>query len=302
MKNWICSAVALLCLAMLAGCAQTPSETDPQPMNPTQQVTEPAAPTEKPTVLPTVPTTVPTVPPTIPTVPTEPTLPPPEANPFSASDFAYEGNFLTCTAAESRVGIDVSIHQGLIDWNQVAAAGVDFAMIRCGYRGYKYGQVNPDANAIMNLELARNAGLKVGVYFYSQAVSVAEAVEEAQFVLSSLEGQHLDLPVCYDWERFSDEARTANVDGRMVTDCAIAFCDAIRAGGREPMVYFNPTQAFGLLAMEELTQYKFWLAMYDTQSWFPYRVDLWQYSNTGRVPGINTNVDLNIGFFSWEEV
>lgn len=295
MKKWIRVAAALLCLAMLAGCTQTPSETDPQPMNPTQQSAETAAPTERPTAAPTVPTTVPTN-------PTEPGLLLPEENPFSVTDFVYEGDFLTCTAAESQVGIDVSIHQGLIDWNQVAAAGVDFAMIRCGYRGYKYGQVNPDTNAIMNLELARNAGLKVGVYFYSQAISVEEAIEEAQFVLSSLEGQQLDLPVCYDWERFSDEARTANVDGRTVTDCAIAFCETIRAGGREPMVYFNPTQAFDLLSMEELTEYKFWLAMYDTESWFPYRVDMWQYSNTSRVPGINTNVDLNIGFFSWEEV
>ena len=300
MKKWIRGAAALLCLALLAGCVQIPAEPDPQPMNPTQQST---APTEETTgTMPTDPTTVPTVPTEAPTDPLEPTLPLPEMNPFNASDFVYEGNFLTCTAADSQVGIDVSIHQGYIDWNQVAAAGVDFVMIRCGYRGYKYGQVNPDANAIMNLEGARNAGLKVGVYFYSQAINVAEAVEEAQFVLSSLEGQQLDLPVCYDWERFSDEARTANVDGRTVTDCAIAFCDAIRAGGREPMVYFNPTQAFGLLSMSELTPYKFWLAMYDPEGWFPYRVDMWQYSNTGRVPGINTNVDLNIGFFSWEEV
>jgi len=297
-KNRIRCAAALLCLAMLAGCTQTPSETDPQPMLPTQQSAEAVMPTEEPAVQ----TTAPTVSATVPSNLTEPTLPPPEANPFSASDFAYDGNFLTCTAAESQVGIDVSVHQGLIDWDQVAAAGVDFVMIRCGYRGYKYGQVNPDANAIMNLELARNAGLKVGVYFYSQAISVEEAIEEARFVLTSLEGQALDLPVCYDWERFSDEARTANVSGRTVTDCAIAFCDTIRAGGREPMVYFNPTQAFGLLSMEELTQYKFWLAMYDPEGWFPYRVDMWQYSNTGRVPGINTNVDLNVGFFPADAV
>lgn len=295
MKKLIRCAGALLCLAILTGCAQIPSETDPQPMTPTQQSTEPTVFTEEQPVPPTFQTTAPTV-------PLEPTLPQPEDNPFLPSDFVYEGNFLTCTAAESQVGIDVSIHQGFIDWNQVAAAGVDFVMIRCGYRGYKYGQVNPDDNALMNLEGARNAGLKVGVYFYSQAINVAEAVEEAQFVLSSLEGQTLDLPVCYDWERFSDEARTANVDGRTVTDCAIAFCEAIRDGGWEPMIYFNTTQALSQLSMAELTQYKFWLAMYDPQGWFPYRVDMWQYSNTGRVPGINTNVDLNIGFFPWEEV
>lgn len=277
-----------LCILLLAGCAQ---ETPQQPPETTPSTTQGDT---QPTTQPTVPTTQP--------APLEPTLPEPEENPYYPSDFVYEDGFLTCTAGETLVGIDVSVHQGLIDWQQVADAGVDFAMIRAGYRGYKYGQVNEDTSAHMNIQLAQAAGLMVGVYFYSQAVSVEEAVEEANFLVEFLEGYTLELPVVFDWERYSDEARTANVSGRTVTDCAIAFCDVIRDSGREPMIYFNSNQALNQLSMPELTEYGFWLAQYDTSVWFPYKVDMWQYSNKGRVPGVNTNVDLNIGFFPKDAV
>ena len=296
MRKRIHKALALsLVLLLLTGCASG----DPAPSSST------AAPAPESTA--TQPDSQPTTPPTTqptedPTVPMEPTLPQPEANPYEAEDFVYENGFLTCTAAETMVGIDVSVHQGVIDWQQVAAAGVDFVMIRAAYRGYKYGQVNADSNALTNIQGARDAGLLVGVYIYSQAVNVAEAVEEAQFLLELLEGVELELPITFDWERYSDEARTANVSGRTVTDCAIAFCETIRAGGREAMIYFNATQALEQLSLPELTQYPFWLAQYDTDVMFPYRVDMWQYSNKGRVPGVVTNVDLNIGFFAREGV
>ena len=232
----------------------------------------------------------------------EPTLPQPEANPYDAEDFVFENGFLTCTATETLVGIDVSVHQGVIDWQQVAAAGVEFVMIRAAYRGYKYGQVNPDPNALANIQGARDAGLLVGVYIYSQAINVKEAVEEAEFLLQMLEGTELDLPITFDWERYSDEARTANVSGRTVTECAVAFCEAIRAGDREAMVYFNATQAFEQISLSALMEYPFWLALYDTEAVFPYRVHMWQYSNTGKVPGIAGSVDLNIGFFTKDSV
>ncbi len=275
-----------LCVLLLAGCAR---ETPPPPQ------TEPTA---------TQGDTQPATEPTVPTQPQplEPNLPEPEENPYYPSDFVYEDGFLTCTAGETLTGIDVSAHQGLIDWQQVAAAGVDFAMIRAGYRGYKYGQVNEDSTAHMNIQLAQGAGLMVGVYFYSQAISVEEAVEEANFLVEFLEGYTLELPVVFDWERYSDEARTANVSGRTVTDCAIAFCDVIRGSGREPMIYFNSNQALNQLSLPELTEYGFWLAQYDTSVWFPYKVDMWQYTNKGSVPGVNTNVDLNIGFFQKDAV
>lgn len=306
-----------LVLLMLTGCASgkpelnqggttLPSASTTQQPD-TQGTTQPAAgPVTQPSTQPSnQPTTEPiqtTAPETYPTAPMEPTVPEPEANPFRAEDFVYENGFLTCTAGESLVGIDVSKHQGVIDWQQVAAAGVDFVMIRAAYRGYESGQVNEDTYALANIQGAREAGLMVGVYIYSQAINVAEAVEEAQFLLNMLEGIPLELPITFDWECFSEDSRTANVSGRTVTDCAIAFCETVRAGDREAMIYFNPTQALEELSLPELTEYSFWLAQYDVQAMFPYRVDMWQYSNKGRVPGIAGNVDLNIGFFTKDSV
>lgn len=290
LKKLIALSLVLLVLTGCAGKEPKPSEgnlaSEPQTTTGSQSAT--------------VPSTKPME--TYPTAPLEPTVPQPEPNPYDAEDFVFENGFLTCTAAETMVGIDVSVHQGTIDWQQVAAAGVDFVMIRAAYRGYKYGQVNADDNALSNIQGAKDAGLLVGVYIYSQAINVAEAVEEAQFLLDMLEGVELDLPITFDWERFSDEARTANVSNRTVTDCAIAFCEAIRAGEREAMIYFNTTQALEELSLPELAEYPFWLAQYDTDMMFPYRVYMWQYSCTGSVPGISGNVDLNIGFFTKDSV
>ena len=309
-----------LALLVLAGCASgKPASTQGSTALPeasttettTQQNTQGTIPTdtqpttESGTEPSTQPSTQPpqtAAPETYPTAPMEPTDPEPEANPYKVEDFVYENGFLTCTAADTMVGIDVSVHQGIIDWQQVAAAGVDFVMIRAAYRGYKYGQVNADSNALANIQGAREAGLLVGVYIYSQAVSVVEAVEEAEFLLQMLEGIQLDLPITFDWERYSSDSRTANVSGRTVTDCAIAFCETIRAGEREAMIYFNPTQALEELSLPELTEYPFWLAQYDTTIMFPYRVDMWQYTSKGSVPGVNGNVDLNIGFFTKDSV
>ena len=187
--------------------------------------------------------------PTLETEPSEPaetvppTLPPPEANPYGPMDFQYEGKYLTCTAGESVLGIDVSTHQGRIDWDQVAQSPVEFVMIRIGYRGYESGWIQADDWAQTNYEGAKAAGLKVGVYFFSQAVSEWEAVEEASFVLSAIKDWELDLPVVYDWEYVKEEARTGHMNARQVTDCTLAFCRAVKARGYDVMVYFNTHQA-----------------------------------------------------------
>ncbi len=298
-----------LALLVLTGCTAKPAQGGAVSTRPSTSQTTTAPSTQETTLPGTAPSTQPTTQPTqtekpetYPTAPLEPTAPQPEENPYRAEDFVYENGFLTCTAAETVVGIDVSVHQGVIDWQQVAAAGVDFVMIRAAYRGYKYGQVNADANALANIQGARDAGLLVGVYIYSQAINVAEAVEEAEFLLQMLEGVELDLPITFDWERYSSDSRTANVSGRTVTDCAIAFCETVRAGEREAMIYFNTTQALEELSLPELTEYPFWLAQYDTTVMFPYRVDMWQYTSKGSVPGVNGNVDLNIGFFTKDSV
>lgn len=225
--------------------------------------------------------------------PTEPTLSP---SPYTAQDYRYEDGFLTCTAGEAVLGVDVSSHQEVIDWQQVADAGIKFAFIRLGNRGYESGKLSADAYAAANLTGAKEAGLLVGAYLFSQAVCVEEALEEAAFALEILDGAVLDLPLAYDWEYVNETARTANVDARTLTDCTQAFCQAVKQAGYDSMIYFNSYQATDLLYLNELEQYPWWLAMYDISMEFPCKVDLWQYTKTGSVPGITGNADVNLMF------
>ncbi len=232
------------------------------------------------------------------TEPTDPALPPPPANPYDRNDFQYnENNYLTCLAGKSVVGIDVSYHQGDIDWELVRESGVEFVMMRVGYRGYgASGKLVEDTNFKTNIRGALKAGLKVGVYFFSQALNLEEVEEEVDFLLERIEGYEIAMPVVYDWEYVSDEARTANMDARTLTDCSKHFCDLILEAGYQPMVYFNRNQAAYLLHLEELTDYPFWLAAYTDRMGFPYQVDMWQYTDSGQVPGIDGPVDVDILF------
>ena len=217
-----------------------------------------------------------------------------EENPYQAADFKYENGFLRCTTADAKLGIDVSEHQPVIDWAQVKAAGVDFAMIRVGYRGYTEGRMFLDSCFVSHLEGARAAGLDVGVYFFSQAITPEEARVEASFLLSVLGDEKPEMGIAYDWEYVSADARTGTMDGRAITDCALAFCDTIAKNGHDAIVYFNQYQAENDLLLEELAAYDFWLAMYSDEMNFPYRVDMWQYTETGTVPGIDGTVDINL--------
>lgn len=220
-------------------------------------------------------------------------------NPFRASDFSYDENgFLTCSAGKYIHGIDVSVHQGRIRWQEVAQADIRFAMIRLGHRSVGQGIVRADKRWEENYAGARAAGLQVGAYFYSQAVSVEEAVQEAQFVLQVLDGRALDLPVVFDWEIYSETGRTAQVDAATVTACARAFCQIIEQGGYQPMVYFNNDIGIRLLDLEQMQAagYPFWYARYYHDMQWPYRVDMWQYCESGTVPGIDEPVDLDLLF------
>lgn len=227
---------------------------------------------------------------------TEPTLPPPEENPYGVNDFQYDHrNFLTCLSGDYMVGIDVSRYQFDIDWQQVADYGVEFAMIRIGFRGYGSGALAEDEYAQANLEGALEAGIQVGVYFFSQAISVEEAEEEARYVLEYIKDYPITMPVVFDWEiPYGENPRTQDVDARTLTDCALAFCRVIEENGYTPMVYFNTLQARSDLYISELTDYPFWLALYTPRMRFPYKVQMWQYTDSGIIPGIDASVDLNI--------
>ena len=231
---------------------------------------------------------------------TEETLPPPEANPIGLGDFAMEGDYLSCLTTPSVLGIDVSFWQGNIDWQQVKQAGVEFAMIRAGWRGSEQGLLSVDDSAQANYAGAANAGLQVGVYFFSQAISVDEAEEEARYLLDIIKNWNVEMPVVFDWEYVSADSRTGNIDARTLTDCTKAFCEVIKAAGYTPMVYFSANQSFDSIYLEELTDYQFWLAQYNTVLNYPYKIEMWQYTDAGSVPGISGNVDINL-YFPWEE-
>lgn len=204
-------------------------------------------------------------------------------------------------ADESRAfltGIDVSVFQGNINWEEVAADGIDFVILRIGYRGYgTKGIMGIDDNFYKNYDGAVNAGLKVGAYFYSQATNAEEAREEARYVLSALGDRELQMPVVYDWEYVDNaEARTANMTSEQITECAVNFCNEIELSGRDVMIYFNREIGYFEYELARISGYDFWLAEYSEYPTFIYKFNMWQYTDSGTVNGISSRVDLNIYF------
>ena len=223
-------------------------------------------------------------------------------NPYRSEAFQVQpsgqgSSYMTYTDAPYTVGIDVSSHQEEVDWAAVAASGVDFAMIRAGYRGYTMGTINQDRYFQANIEGALAAGLDVGVYFFSQAVTVAEAIEEAEYLLELVSRYQITYPLVFDWERQDhDNSRTKDTSEDTIVACAVAFCETVKAAGYVPMFYASPSKAY-TLDMEYLTGYPFWLAHYtrdQAPSSYRYTFDIWQYTSSGAVPGIEGNVDVNI--------
>lgn len=227
---------------------------------------------------------------------TEPTIPP-ESNPYTKYDFQYDRhNYLYCTRQDSYPGIDVSAFQGEINWKKVRASGIRYAMIRLGYRGYGMaGNMVEDEYARRNLREAQKAGLEIGAYFFSQATSIEEVDDEIFFFMQILGDTKLTMPIVLDWETITyDTARTDNVDARTLTDLQKHFCETMVDFGYQPMVYFNWNLASHKLYLNELEDYPFWLALYQDRMTYPFRVEMWQYTCTGTVPGVNGEVDINV--------
>jgi len=197
-------------------------------------------------------------------------------------------------AEDAVMGIDVSEWQGDIDWAAAAADGVHFVMLRAGRRGYTEGGLFIDERFEEYYAGAKEAGLKVGVYFFSQAITADEAEEEALFLLDILGGRALDLPVAFDWEIPSRDGRTAGLDGGVLTECALRFCEIIESAGYIPMIYSSLTLAYLHYSPEGISQYPFWLAQYAEAPSYRYKFSMWQYSDTGSVAGITGDVDLNL--------
>lgn len=197
----------------------------------------------------------------------------------------------------SHKGIDVSKHQGKIDWTKVAEDGVEFAFIRVGLRGYGTGKIVEDEYFESNIKGAISAGIKVGVYFYSQAISQEEIDEEAAFVLEKIAPYKVECPVVFDVEKVLDSSGRMNaltVEER--TNLTLSFCQTIENAGYTPMIYHNMEMGALMLDLETLENYGKWFAYYNPDLYYPYDYKIWQYSDEGIVNGINGNVDLNISF------
>ena len=215
----------------------------------------------------------------------------------------YSGS--DCT---TQFGIDVSAYQNrnctgnTIDWDAVAADGVSFAMVRCGFRGTGSGLIVADSFYDKNIDGAMAAGLTTGVYFFSQAISVAEAQEEADYVINQLENHSINGPVAYDWEMKDSTYRVYGTSPEMATACAKAFCERIESAGYKAMVYAGKYVGYLKFDLSELTDYDFWYPEYksaaSTASYpsFCYQMDYWQYSSSLTVKGISGKVDGNLHF------
>lgn len=197
---------------------------------------------------------------------------------------------------KSRLIIDVSSHNGEIDWNKVKESGVDGAMIRLGYRGYGDATILEDDYFQQNIAGAKDAGLKVGVYFFSQATTADEAIEEAEFVMDKIWGRGVTLPVAFDMEPFMGNERFLNHDVKAKTEMADAYLSVIHKFGYEPILYGNPTWLTNDVDISKLTQYPIWLAHYTFSTEWPYDFRMWQFTSQGRVKGIRGDVDLNLLF------
>jgi len=204
----------------------------------------------------------------------------------------------------SHKGIDVSKFQGKIDWEKVAADGVEFAFVRVGYRGYgSTGKLVEDDTAETNINGAIAAGIKTGVYFYTQAISKEEMQEEIDILLNRIQGKDIRLPVVIDVEKVSPaDGRMNSLNAEDRTELVKYFCEKIAQAGYKPMIYHNMEMGVLMLNLEELEQYDKWFAYYNGDIYYPYAHKVWQYSPEGRVDGIDGDVDMNISFSAfWEE-
>ena len=236
-----------------------------------------------------------------------------ERNQLQNGDFIWAADHpdrLVYTGSQfrTRFGIDVSAYQNrasaneTIDWQAVRSDGVEFAMVRIGLRGYSSGKISEDAFYRQNIEGAMAAGIETGVYFFAQAITVEEAIEEADFVIERLRGLNINGPVAYDWEMHDSTYRVYGTSPEMATACAIAFCKRIQEAGYTPMIYAGTYVSYVKYDQGAIAPYLCWYPEYKSESseklcpTLYYQPDYWQFSSKCSVAGIGGNVDVNIQF------
>ena len=209
-------------------------------------------------------------------------------------NFASDGSLVV---GSGTMGIDVSKWNGTIDWNAVKNSGVSYVIIRVGYRGSSQGALIEDPKFKTNIKGATAAGIKVGVYFFTQAVDEVEAVQEASMVLDRISGYKISYPVFLDVE--GSGGRGDAIDSATRTAVCKAFCNTIKNAGYTPGIYANKTWLSSKMDASALSAYKIWLAQYAKTPTYTGRYDLWQYRSDGKVSGISGKVDLNISYLGY---
>lgn len=219
---------------------------------------------------------------------------------IKADEESGEITYMNGDEVVSHKGIDVSKFQGKIDWESVKEDGVEYAFLRLGIRGYATGEIVLDETFEKNVKGALEEDIHVGVYFFTQAVTKEEAVEEAEFVIENLKPYRIDYPVVIDVEDVDSSARTKDLTAEERTELVIAFCERIKEAGYTPMIYGNLKTFMLMLDITQLEEYEKWYAYYSTEEfYYPYDFSIWQYSDEGSVDGIKTDVDMNISFKQW---
>ena len=225
-------------------------------------------------------------------------------NSYDWTNLYADGNYryyYSGTKEISKVGIDVSYYQGKIDWKKVKKSGVDYAIIRLGYRGFQNGALVLDSYYRYNMENAKKAGVDVGVYFFTQALTKEEAVEEAKFCIKNVKKYELEYPIVIDTEAINNKKARSHItelNKNELTEICRAFCNTVDKAGYESSIYASKSWFLYKLNLEKLEGYNKWLAHYTKATDYIYDFDMWQYTSDGHVPGIKGRVDMNIGLQS----
>ena len=234
-----------------------------------------------------------------------------EKNNFDLDKFTYPvynketkewkgtATYMKGTTKEAKKGVDVSTFQGDINWNKVKNSGIEFAIIRLGFRGYENGKIVLDTKYKDNIEGALEVGLDTGVYFFTEALTETEAIEEAEFVIENLKGYKINMPVVIDVEESAniEKTRTRNLTADQRTKNVIAFCETIKNAGYDVMIYGNLRSFMIMMNIEELEGYDKWFAYHKYPFHFPYKIKMWQYTAYEKIDGINGKADVNLMFY-----
>lgn len=202
----------------------------------------------------------------------------------------------------SYLGVDLSKYNGEVDFVALKEAGVEFVMLRLGSRGYGSGQIMLDENFEENMKKATDAGLEIGVYFFSQAITAEEAVEESNFIIQTLANYKITYPVAFDMEYVeNDKARIEALSRDEKTAVAKAFLQNTKVAGYQPLIYGTKEWLIKQIDLTKLTEYDIWLSQQKDMPDYPYKFQMWQYSLEGEISGVNGDVGLNISFVDYSE-